>query len=307
MGKPRSVGWIAGTVVLVLAIFGATYTLLYMPRKDAAAETLAQAEETQSRNDLLEIQVAQLRKDFARLDDYRAELEEIGTQIPNRANLADLTAMIQAQAVASGVTILEIAPGAPSIVTLAAPTVVTTAPTGGTQGSPGDAAVDQAEETAGDAEDAAEERDDAEPEPAPPPTTPGAVEQIEGFITIPVTVKVVGTYPGVMLFLDQLQMREGRLFLVADMDGVRQKAAEPAQGKPALADGDLELTISGYVYVLLDMPGMVPPDEEPAEEPTDDPTDDPTDEPTDEPTEEPTDEPTLPTSPRNPFIPLPPS
>ena len=287
MGKSRSAGWIGGTAVLIVAILLAAYFLLYTPRAEDAAATQAMADETVARNDILEIQVADLRAKAENIDEYWQALDAMGAQIPDAAELADFTQVVREAAEQFGVTIVELAPGAP--MTVAVPTPVTpTAPTAPpTDGAaPGDTAVDQAEETAGAAEESADAQDDAD-QPAAP-TAPTGPVQIEGFVAVPGMIKVLGPSADTVDFLDHLQTRPGRLFLASDLDATRQKNVAAGQGKPATVDGDLELTINGYIYVLLDIPGAtpVPEGEEPTEEPA---------------------EPAMPGSPNNPFVPLVPS
>ena len=70
----RATGWVVGTVVLVLAIFAATWFLLAGPRFEAAAQTMVDVENAAAQNDLLAVQNAKLRSDFESLDQYKADL-----------------------------------------------------------------------------------------------------------------------------------------------------------------------------------------------------------------------------------------
>lgn len=286
MDKTRSAGWIGGAVVLVVAILIATYFLMYQPRAQAATATLAQAEQTRASNEVLAAQVAQLAEDFQHLAEYQTELDQIAVQIPPTARLADLTQMIREVAAANALTILEFSPGLPMLVTLPTSVVVATpTPTPTEQPAAGDSAIGQAEQTADAAANAGDQHNQTDAAPAQP-TAPVEPAQIEGFVTIPVMIRVLGPYPNILAFLDTLQLREGRLFLASDVDATRQQAAEASQGRPATADGDLEMIINGYVYVLLDN-GVTPIDEGgAAEEPA---------------------APVMPGSDRNPFVPLTPT
>lgn len=280
MGKTRSAGWVGGTVVLVLAVLLGTWFMLALPRLAAAEETRLQADETKARNDLLELEVAQLRADFLKLDDYRAQLEAIKVQVPPEKRLPDITNMINQLAVNAMVTVTEISPAPAVVVSIPTPLVVAQP-----AADPAvDPAVEEAEATADEAEAAADDQADTEPAAPAAPTGPA---QIEGFVAIPLSVKIIGPYPNVVAFLEQLQMREGRLFLVTELDAIRQKTAEATSGKPPTADGDLELKITGYFYTLTDLPGLTPAVEgEDGEEPA---------------------EPVMPGSDRNPFVPLAPT
>lgn len=290
--KTRSAGWIGGTAVLIVAILAATYMFLYQPRVEEAAETLAMAEETTSRNEILQITVNGLAAEAERVPTYRAAIGEVAGQLPPVADLAPVTKLINDTATATSVLITELSPGGAMDVIM--PTVV--APPVPVEpeeeGEEGDAAVDAAEETAEEAEDAADERDDTEPEQ---PAAPAVPTQVEGFVAVPVLVKVLGTHANVVAFLDSLQRQEGRLFLATDIDAVRQIEAEATNGKPPTVDGDVELTVNGYFWVLEDI-GNLPP-EEGAEPDPEEPVD----------PEEQVDPVFPPFNPKNPFVPLVPS
>lgn len=274
MGANRKGGWIGGTAIVIVITFVATWFLAVSPRFEAAARTLEEAAEVESRNTVLEMQVASLQADYARIDELRAELANSQLQIPDEADLDGVLFMIDEHAVASAITIVEIA-AAPSIpVTLPIPLQVV-----------------EPVEPVEPADDPASEDADPDgtipPEPTAP-TEPTAPPQIEGFVAIPIVVKVLGTYPSALAFLERMQTAHVRLFLVTGLKGVRQENQVPASGKPATVDGDLELEIAGFAYVLVNplVQSVLGDDEEttPEQEPSD-----------------------LPPSDRNPFIPLVPS
>lgn len=254
MGKSRSLGWIAGTAVLVVLILVGTYFLLYQKRAEATEQTLLEVEAARSQNDLLEIQVAQLAADAEKMPEYEAALEALGLQIPAEPMLPEITDLISSVATQTTVTVMQISPsGAVNVVPPAQPTVAAPpTPTDGTTGegaTDGSTAIDEAEETADEAEAAADAQDDTEP---PAPTTPVGPPTIEGFVAIPIMVKVFGSYANTVAFLDILQRREDRLFLASDLDMKRIKTSPASMGRPAAVDGDVELQINGYFYVLLE-------------------------------------------------------
>jgi|GEM_PF-324847 len=302
MSKTRSAGWIGGTAVLIVGILVATYFLLYLPRADEAAATLSMAEETNSRNDILEVEVAGLAAKADNLSVYTDALDELSIQIPADAALAQFTEMVRSGAGQFSVLLEEVSPGVPITVTVPTPVAETpAAPTAPTEGgdAPGSAgtAIGQAEETAGDAEASADAHDDTDTGTGAP-VAPTGPQQVEGLVAVPVTIKALGSYGNVLAYVEYLQERPGRLFLLSDLDAIRQKATPATQAKPAIADGDLEVTIVGYFYVLRDTLGLadvlagLEGDVEQVG-----------DEPSEEPTEEPTEEP-MPNSPNNPFVPL---
>jgi hypothetical protein len=291
--KTRSAGWIGGTVVLIVAIFAATWFLLASPRFEAAAATRSEAENAQQQNEILQIQVDALRAESLLLADYRRDLAQIAIELPPEARLADLTHTVAQLALDNGVVVGSITPGSPAVVTLPIPAVVTE-PAADPAADPDSTAIETAEETADDAEAAADAQDDTQPQEPAAPTAPA---QIDGFVAVPIAIVVGGAYENVLAYLDALQHSE-RLFLVAQLEAVRLEATEavpgapagegepPADGEPA-ADQLVTLTITGMVYVLVDQPGSTGTSGEVSAE-----------------DETPTTPPVLPDSDRNPFIPL---
>ena len=65
----------------------------------------------------------------------------------------------------------------------------------------------------------------------------------------------VGTYDATSAFLSDLQNGTQRLFLVSSLQGTSQDDAEASGGKPATGVGDLEVIVTGYLYVLPDSLG----------------------------------------------------
>lgn len=265
MKSGRAGGWVAGTVFLIVVIWVGVFFLGVSPRMDATASTLDQIQSTRGQNEILELQTAKLRADFANLEQYRAEVAALQVQIPADGRLADYTRALDAAAVANGVVITEITPGTPSVVVLPAPVVP----------PPTDPVVP--DEGTDEAEEPAEPTDPGTDGPAAPPIDSG---QIEGFVSIPMVVTVVGAQANVWGFLAQVQSGSERLTLVTQLLATRLGASAESGGRPAVEDGDLELTVNGLIYTLLPPATGVPPVTE--EVPTV----------------------PLPTSDRNPFIPL---
>lgn len=234
MGKRA--GWIGGAAFLVVVILAGTWFLVASPRFDAAAQTQQMADDTKARNELLELQVARLRADFALLDEYRAELAEIQVQIPSTGDLARILDEIEGLADDADVFVVDISPGIPEIVTFAQP-----APEAAPAPEPvEDDGTEQAEPT----------EEPVDPDAPPTEPEPTGPVPIDGFIAVPFQVTVLGEFDGVVQFLDSMQTGMDRLYLVTDLGGVRQQEAEASGGKPDIEDGHVELTINGYFYVL---------------------------------------------------------
>ncbi len=286
MAMKRSAGWIAGAVFLIVAIFAGTYFLMYVPRTESTDQTLAQARSAEDQNVILQREVADLAAKFKHLDDYKAKLAQLAVAMPPEAGLPDLTAAINAMAETAAVTITELTPGAPMTVTVPAPLVPagTATPTPTPAAEPNGSAVDQAQDTADDASNAADQHDTAAT-PTPAPAAGGAA-QIDGFVAIPMSVTIVGGYPNALSFVEQMQANSGRIFLATDVELTRQKRGEASGGKPATNDGDVEMRVTGYYYVLLDTTATAPPADDGAT---------------------PAPVPPLPSSDQNPFAPLTPT
>lgn len=83
-------------------------------------------------------------------------------------------------------------------------------------------------------------------------TAGSAVEVPAGFYAVPVTVTVLGSPKDTLAYLDGLQQGTDRYFFVSTMNAVGQDEEGASGGRPATKDGDLEITIVGYVYALAD-------------------------------------------------------
>jgi hypothetical protein len=101
--------------------------------------------------------------------------------------------------------------------------------------------------------------DDAVATPAP-----AAAAAPEGFVAVPVTITVLGPFLNSLAFLSDLQA-DPRLFLITGIDGEGQGEAEAGDGRPATHVGDVEMVITGYLYVLSDPNAATGDTEEPAD------------------------------------------
>lgn len=250
MGASSKGTWIGGTVVIALVMVVATWFLLVSPVLAAASDTRAQAETAEQQNLVLQSQVDQLKADFARIDEYKAELAGLRTQVPTDAELAAFLRELDAAAVARTVTLVDVQAQAPQTVTLPVEQSAPATSTGGAvsteaQPSPAPSATTDG---AAAADGAATDPATGAPAAAAPATVVPA-----GFTAMPLTLTVVGSYDNVSGFLDDVQNRTQRLFLVATISGTGQTENDGGQGRPATVPGDLELVITGFTYVLPDV------------------------------------------------------
>lgn len=219
MGSPR-VAWIAGSALVALLVAAAAWFLALSPALSAVAETRDETEAAQMQNDIQRTKLATLEKQFAELDTYRAELAAIQKQIPAEDAEPALLREIHAVAAEAGVTVLQ-------FTVTEEPSLFFAAEQAATETATADGSEESAEGT------------DAE-----------APVGVNGFVRIPVDITVIGAYPSAVSMVAGLQERLDRLFLVTGLSAEGQDEAEAANGKPAVREGDVEMVISGYVYVL---------------------------------------------------------
>jgi Tfp pilus assembly protein PilO len=245
MTTSRKATWIAGAVVVSLLMVVATWFLLASPVLATAGETNDQAASAEEQNRILEAQVETLKADFARIDEYRAELAGLRTQLPTDAELAPLLRELDAAAVAHSVALVDVQVQAPTAV--AAPVAESTPAPAAEAATSGEGVSTEAP-----AEPA------ATPDAQSPQDAQAAVDSAvaaivpAGLTAVPVSLTVVGTYDAVTAFLDDVQNRTTRLFLAATISATAQSQAESGGGRPATEPGDLELTVTGFAYALPD-------------------------------------------------------
>jgi len=260
----RSTPWVAGTVVVSLLLVVAAWFTVIGPTLDDTAQAVSDTEAAETRNTQLATQLVALKKQYEHLDEYKADLAELQKQIPTAAQLADYTRQLSAIAEESGASVLTVTPGTAQAVVPEIP-VSAAEPSDGTTGSGNGAGTTEGSGTPDGAGDAV--ADAAAPSADP---TPSGFAPIDGFVAVPLDVTVLGPTPAVVDYLDRLQRGEPRPFLVTELRGTGQAESGASGGRPTTADGDLELTISGYVYVLTGAPvgtavtGTEPPAERPA-------------------------------------------
>lgn len=229
--------WIAlaAFVCVVLTIF--TWFFFVSPKLDERADLASQEESLTQENDALEAKVAVLRAQFAKIDDYRAELSQLQVRIPTVAETEDLLDALNDMGEDHDVIVNEVIfEGGKSLVgdTVAAPAPTPTP-------------------TPADSKDAGKKGAKAPapaPEKAPAPgwNPNGPVD----LVTLPYKVGVHADYKDAVKFLEALQTSKGRFFLVGDPV---IRALDPEQ------DGntkELEVSFILYAFVLTENEGGQP-------------------------------------------------
>lgn len=234
MRQVSAKAWVTGTVVLAVLLLAAAWLLAVQPVTARAAEDTAQAEQQRQQNDLLELEIVKLREQATHLDEYQAELGTLREQMPTTGDGASISRELQSIATAAGVTIVTVQPSIPEPFVGAAP-VPAAAPADATAAD-GVAAADGATVDGATADG----------------TQAAAPSGVSGFYTVPISMTTVGSYDAAVAFLRAVQSEASRLYLVSSITATTQEDQGASGGRPATAAGDLELTITGYAYVLID-------------------------------------------------------
>jgi hypothetical protein len=254
MGSSKTSTWVGGAVVVALLLLIAGWFLLVSPVLAAAGETRTAAEDVEADNELARDRIEVLKAQFADLDASKATLADLQKQVPTTAQLAAYLRQVDEQAVAHGVAVTAVSPGTPEVFApvAAAPATTETAPTdgAGTDGSSTDSVATTA------------------------PSSPGAGASAPvGLIDVPVSMTAVGSYANVLAWIQSMQEQTDRLLLVTSVTGTAQEETAAGGGKPQTSVGDVELSVTGYLYVL---PGedsipAVTPEEQAGQLPAGDP------------------------------------
>jgi Tfp pilus assembly protein PilO len=232
--------WIGGTAFVAVLLLVAAWFLVISPVTARAAEDQMAADSQHEQNDLMELEIAKLAEQFTQLDTFRARLAELRLQMPVTGDGASISRELESLAAAAGVTITALAPSVPQVFVPAVAPDATT-----------DAAAPAAEPAdAGQGADA--EGVDG---------TAGASADpvgIAGFYAIPISLTSVGSYESSVAFLRSVQVDASRLYLVSSINAVTQDAAGASAGRPATNAGDVEITMTGFAYILTDASMPVP-------------------------------------------------
>lgn len=241
MQDSKRTTWIAGTVLLAVAILALAWFVFVAPVVDETSTVASDTQVAQDRNTALTKQLDTLKGQFANLQASKDELAVIEAQLPATANTSAFLRTVENLKDAAGTNVVDVQFGVPEDVIPAAAVDEGTAAAATTDGTAegGDTATDDSTDASTDTIETAPAANEAAP-------------VIPGFVAIPVSVTALGNPVGVLAFLDGLQQQSDRLMLVTNLQGTGQAEEEPSGGRPATAKGDLELVISGYIYVLKD-------------------------------------------------------
>lgn len=256
----KSSAWVGGTVVVSVLVLALAYFLAISPTLASASTARSDTEAAELRNGQLQVQLTELKAQFAELETSKAELAALQKQIPSDAQLSEYVRTMQAHAEASGVTIVELDVAepeavAPADVPVEAPT--TEEPAEGEQPAEGEEPADGEAAEGGALPDGS----------APAAAGPVGPVPVEGFGGYQIQVTIVGTVVNGLAFLEKMQTVGDRLFLATEFDAKGVGAEEAKGARPATQEGDMELKLTGYVWVLPALDGATAPADPEAEAP----------------------------------------
>lgn len=216
-----------GAILLSAAIVALGWFLGVSPRLADAAAADGERQDVQSQNEGLEAQLVQLRADYERIDELRAEVSELRASIPDIADYAGFVSELNALSGSTGAAVHRLTIGDASwYATQLADAPVTADPVAPPAGS---ASADGAAAAEAPAAESVEG-----PIPVPIDTT---LINGSNFVAIPVTIELTADYDQSMALMTALQA-DKRLFLVTGFSW--GAAAAPR--------------IEGLLYVLLTAP-----------------------------------------------------
>lgn len=234
MKNSKATPWVLGTAFVAVLLLAVAYLFLVSPQLAVAATAKVDTEAAESQNVVHRKRLGQLQRQFEELDTYKAELAALREQIPADDGLPPLLREVDKLAEDEDLFVVAINPGEP------VPFL----------GVPGEPEVAEAE-----AADGTPAADDATA--APGPAEPEEVT-LPGFVAIPFEVTVLGEYEDTVAFIEAMQTKLSRTFLVSGYTFEGQAEAEASGGRPATKEGDVETRVRGFVYVLQEtQPGDV--------------------------------------------------
>jgi hypothetical protein len=227
--------WIIATAMISIAVLALGWFLGISPQLAQANAADAQRASVEAENQVHEVELQSLKKQFTGIQKLRDELEELRIALPNSPELSTFVAEIVDLKNKYGVSVTSFSM-APAI------HYASIDPVPGPTAAP--APVDPSA-TPSPSESAA---------PTPPvvtATSPNPLVTPDNFVAIQVTLKVQGVDPGLSQFLDDLQHGD-RLFLFTHLKIGAVAVTAPTTGKTAAPTLIAEIEVTGLIYVLLD-------------------------------------------------------
>lgn len=238
--------WILGAF-LISALFGAgAYSLLISPQLSSASTAKSDLADVKEFNDLLDIQILTAQSKAEEVDSWYSQIAAIQVDMPPTPEQAAFERMLNESLQLQGLPTVAVVYGTATSV---APTPLDIA------SSLGADPVAEAPSTS------------TTPSPAPTPSAnpipedtaiPDVAAPVEdsalfiGLLQTPVTITTEGTPQPIMRFLLDMQTQNDRFFTVTNFDIQRATTTDAGPGRPALAEGDWIINITGLIFNLYD-------------------------------------------------------
>jgi Tfp pilus assembly protein PilO len=245
--------WMFGAVLVVGVALVLGWLLGISPQLEGLQAARTERLAVEAQNVVYELQLDALKNDFEDIDGVQGELAELRTSVPTGAQLPEFVAEVDALAAQSGLslsgmTVADAEPYEP---------LATVVPVDAAVADP--AATDPAATDAAATDDAAASAPVAPVAPAAPeavmavPTVTNELITAANFVTVPVTITLVGGYDQVLDFLDGLRRGE-RLVSVSAVSTVAVEAGTiDALVTPDASDTPgVTASISALIFVLRD-------------------------------------------------------
>ena len=241
MPKTRG-AWIGLALFVCVVLTAFTWFFFISPKFDERTELVAQEDALVIENNALERRVAALRAQFLRIEEFRAQLGQLQTRIPTTAQTDDLIDEIDAAAEKHDVVVMAVR-----------------AETG--RSLAGDVAqLPEPEPTESESAESDEDGADgapAEPEKAPAPRW--AADGPTDLVALPYKIEIEADYADALTFIEDLQTKDGRYFLVSDPVFTALDVEEADVTK------ELGITFTLFSFVLTEEGAAAPADDEDAE------------------------------------------
>ncbi|MFC5928089.1 hypothetical protein D6T64_10300 [Cryobacterium melibiosiphilum] len=235
--------WMFGAALVVGVTLVVGWLLGISPQLNDVRTARAERIAVEAQNAVYELQLEALKNDFEDIDGVQDELSELRTSVPTDAQLPDFVAEVSALAAANGL----------SLSAMNVSDAEAYEPLAVVEAVPAEAAA-SADGAAPDAAASAPDADAVPVAPAapvvaaevPPVTSP--LVTAANFVSVPVTITLVGDYDRVLDFLDGLRTGE-RLVSVS---AVSTDAVEGGTPEAPVAAG-VTASISALIFVLRDL------------------------------------------------------
>jgi Tfp pilus assembly protein PilO len=227
--------WIGGAALVGVVALGGTWLLGVSPVLDETTLIQDQKVAADGENIALEAKVARLKTASENLPALKAELAALQVGIPSTEQVDAFLEQIDGYQTAREIPVVKVEFSSPVQMVDDAAVAAAAAEAATTDGST---------DTSTTTTDSGTATTDAG-------TT--AASATDGFVAVPVTITLVGSFVSSLAFVSDLQQLGGRLFLVTEVVGTGQPEAEASGGRPATAEGDVEMQIKGNLYVLSDL------------------------------------------------------